>query len=225
KDEFLAMLAHELRNPLAPVRNAVEILRSKPAATPEAQWITDVLDRQVRQLARLVDDLMEVSRFASGKIELRKERIAVSSAVSAAVEASRPAIDRARHHLEIELPAQALHLDADAVRLAQVLSNLLNNAAKYSQPGGHITLAVARQDRGVVIRVRDTGDGIAPEMQERIFGMFVQGPASGERTQGGLGIGLTLVRRLVELHGGTVCARSEGVGKGSEFVVWLPGPA
>ena len=222
KDEFLAMLGHELRNPLAPVRNAVDILKSKPAINPEGQWITDVLDRQVRQLARLVDDLLEVSRITSGKIELRKERIALADAVSDAVEAGRPGIERGRHHLEVALPPEPIHLEADSVRLAQVFSNLLNNAAKYSEPGGRITLTAAQEGGDIAIRVRDTGDGLAPEMLERIFGMFVQAPAGGGRAQGGLGIGLTLVRRLVELHGGTVRAFSEGVGKGSEFVVRLP---
>ena len=224
KDAFLAMLAHELRNPLAPVRNAVDILKNRPALRPEAQWITDVLDRQVRQMARLVDDLLEASRFTRGKIALRKAPMDLSDAVTAAVEASRPAIDNGRHSLRVEMPHGPICLDADLARISQVLSNLLNNAARHSPPGGKITLAVTEEPGAVVLRVRDTGDGIAPEMLEKIFALFVQGEPKLDRAHGGLGIGLSLVRHLVELHGGTVHARSEGIGKGSEFEVRLPGP-
>ncbi|HUP97153.1 MAG TPA: GAF domain-containing sensor histidine kinase [Usitatibacter sp.] len=222
KDEFLAMLAHELRNPLAPVRNAIDLLKSKPSLRPEAQWITDVLDRQVRQMSRLVDDLLEVSRFTSGKIELRKEPMILGEAIMSAVEAARPAIDQARHFLEVQIPAEPIELEADAVRISQVVANLLNNAARYSAPGARITLAVSLEPDTVVIVVRDTGDGIAAENLEQIFELFVQGESRRDRKHGGLGLGLTLVRRLVEQHGGTVRASSEGPGKGSEFVVRLP---
>jgi len=221
KDEFLAMLAHELRNPLAPVRNAVQILRSKPLP-PHAEWATGVLERQVALLARLVDDLLDVSRFTNGKVELRRQRVALSEVVHTAVEASRPAIDRGRHQLRVEVPVEPVHLDADPVRISQVLANLLNNAAKYTDHGGRITLVATREDGEAVIRVSDTGDGLAPELRERIFDMFVQGDQRADRTHGGLGIGLTLVKRLVELHGGSVSAKSDGPGHGSEFTVRLP---
>jgi len=222
KDEFLAVLAHELRNPLAPLRNAIEIVKRTDALKPDAAWVADVLDRQVRHLARLVDDLLEMSRFTTGRIELRRERISLRDVVTSAVEASRPAIERGKHDLHLELPRDPIVLDADPVRLAQVLSNLLNNAAKYTEPGGEIRLAASLDGDEVTIRVADTGDGIADGMHEKIFGMFIQGERRGERTAGGLGIGLTLVRSLVELHGGTVEAHSDGPGKGSEFVVRLP---
>jgi PAS domain S-box-containing protein len=222
KDEFLAVLAHELRNPLAPVRNAIEILRASPAATPPLQWTHDVIDRQVRQLSRLVDDLLDVSRITSGKIELRRERIALSAAVRLALESSRPMIDRGNHELTLGLPAEPLWVEADLARLAQVISNLLNNAARYTRPGGHVWLTAERSGSTAVIHVRDNGIGIEPEMRTRIFDMFTQAAHPGSHLHGGLGIGLTLVQRLVELHGGTVEARSEGIGRGSDFVVTLP---
>ena len=222
KDEFLAVLAHELRNPLAPMRNAIEIIKKRDAIDPSTQWAASVLERQVRQLSRLVDDLLEMSRFSTGRIELRRERIQLHDVVNHAVESSRPAIERGRHELHLELPHDPIELDADGLRLAQVLSNLLNNAAKYTEPGGQIRLKASLDGDEVTIRVSDNGDGIPDGMQEKIFEMFVQGERQGERTAGGLGIGLTLVRRLVELHGGTVQAFSDGPGKGSDFVVRLP---
>ncbi len=222
KDEFLAVLAHELRNPLAPVRNAIEILRASPATTPQMQWTQDVIDRQVRQLSRLVDDLLDVSRITSGKIELRRERVELGAAVRIALESSRPLIERGAHELTVRLAPEPIRLDADLARLAQVLSNLLNNAAKYTRSGGHIWLTAERSGTRAVIRVRDNGIGIKPAMLARIFDMFTQVADSGAHSQGGLGIGLTLVRRLVELHGGTVEARSDGIGRGSEFAVTLP---
>ena len=222
KDEFLAVLAHELRNPLAPVRNAIEILRSTPATTPQLQWTQDVIDRQVRQLSRLVDDLLDVSRIARGKIELRMQRVEIGEAVRIALESSRPLIERGGHELTVQLPVEPVRVDADLARLAQVLSNLLNNAAKYTRAGGHIWLCAERSASHAVIRVRDNGIGIRPAMLTHIFEMFTQLPGSSLHSQGGLGIGLTLVRRLVELHGGSVEAHSEGIGKGSEFVVRLP---
>jgi PAS domain S-box-containing protein len=222
KDEFLAVLAHELRNPLAPVRNAIEILRASPGGTPQLQWTHDVIDRQVRQLSRLVDDLLDVSRITTGKIELRHERIELCAAVRIALEASRPLIERGTHELTVRLPAEPVWLDADLARIAQVLSNLLNNAARYTRPGGHIWLTAEREGGSALIRVRDNGIGIRPEMLTRIFDMFTQAASGGAQSHGGLGIGLTLVRRLVELHGGRVEARSDGIGRGSEFIVTLP---
>jgi two-component system CheB/CheR fusion protein len=220
KDEFLAVLAHELRNPLAPVRNAIEILRGAPSPSPRLQWTHDVIDRQVRQLSRLVDDLLDVSRITSGKIELRKERVQLKDAVHIALESCRPMIERCGHELTVRIPREPIWLDADIARIAQVLSNLLNNAAKYTRPGGHIWVTAERSGWQVAIAVRDNGIGIASDMLGNIFEMYRQ--AAGDHSQGGLGIGLTLVRRLVELHGGTVEASSEGIGRGSQFVVRLP---
>ena len=222
KDEFLAMLAHELRNPLAPIRNAVQIYRAKGLSVPELQWATDVIDRQVHQMTRLVDDLLDVSRITTGKIELRKERVELAAVVNSAVEASRPLIEKWGHELTVTIPPQPIQLEADPTRLAQVLSNLLNNAAKYTDQGGRIWLTAERQSGHVLIRVKDTGIGIPAEMLPRIFDMFTQVDRTLERSEGGLGIGLTLVQRLVEMHGGTVEAHSDGPGKGSEFVVRLP---
>jgi PAS domain S-box-containing protein len=222
KDEFLAMLAHELRNPLAPIRNAVQILRVKGPAVPELQWARDVIDRQVQQMTRLVDDLLDVSRITRGKIELRQEQVELATVVSSAVEASRPLIEKWGHELTVAIPAEPVRLEADVTRLSQVLSNLLNNAAKYTDQGGHIWLTAERQSDQVLIRVRDTGIGIPTEMLSRIFEMFKQVDRSLERSEGGLGIGLTLVQRLVEMHGGTVEAHSPGLGEGSEFVLRLP---
>jgi PAS domain S-box-containing protein len=222
KDEFLAVLAHELRNPLAPVRNAIEILRATQSPSPNLQWTHDVIDRQVRQMTRLVDDLLDVSRITTGKIELRRERIELSAAVRIALEASRPLIERGQHLLTVRIPPEPLWLDADLSRLAQVLSNLLNNAAKYTRPGGHVWLTAERRNGNAVIRVRDNGMGIPPPMLRKVFDMFTQVGGTTDHSQGGLGIGLTLVKRLVELHGGRVEARSEGTNKGSEFVVKLP---
>jgi PAS domain S-box-containing protein len=222
KDEFLAVLAHELRNPLAPVRNAVEILRATQSPSPQLQWTHDVIDRQVRQMTRLVDDLLDVSRITSGKIELRRARIDLAVAIRQALETSRPLIERGGHELTLRMGTQPLFIEADLARVAQVVSNLLNNAAKYTQPGGHIWLAVQRRGDKAEIRVGDNGIGIPAAMLTRIFDMFTQGGAASDRSQGGLGIGLTLVKRLVELHGGTIEARSDGLGKGSMFIVTLP---
>ena len=222
KDEFLAMLAHELRNPLAPIINAVQILRQTAAPVPELKWATDVIDRQVQHTARLVDDLMDVSRITRGKIGLRKERVTLQSIVNSAVEASRPLIEKRGHDLTVSVPSEPIELEADLTRLAQVLLNLLNNAAKYTEPGGRISMSAQRDNGHVMIRVKDTGVGIQAEMLPHIFDLFTQVDRSLERTQGGLGIGLTLVERLVELHGGTVEAYSAGLGLGSEFVVRLP---
>ncbi len=223
KDEFLAMLAHELRNPLAPIRNALHIIRMKaPNASPQVQWARDVIERQVLQLNRLVDDLLDVSRITRGKIELRKDRIDLATVINSAVEASRPVVEKLGHHLTVALPEQPVWLDADLTRISQVLSNLLNNAAKYTRGGGNIGLMAVLDSGFVVLTVKDDGIGISTEMLPRIFEMFTQADSSLERSQGGLGIGLTLVQLLVELHGGSVEAHSEGLGTGSEFVVRLP---
>jgi len=222
KDEFLATLAHELRNPLAPIRNAVQILRLKGEANGDALFARDIIDRQVQQLARLVDDLLDVSRITRGTIELRKERAEVAAIVEQALETSRPLLDAASHQLSVTLPAEPLWVTADVTRLAQVLSNLLNNAAKYTRAGGHIHLTVERDGGDAVIRVRDDGIGIPPDMLSRIFELFAQVDTSLERAQGGLGLGLTIAQRLVDMHGGTITAASDGPGTGSELTVRLP---
>jgi PAS domain S-box-containing protein len=222
KDEFLAMLAHELRNPLAPIRNAVEIFRAAGAPTPELEWVLGVIGRQVHQMTRLVDDLLDVSRISRGTFELRKERVAMQSVVDGAVEASRPLIDTHAHELIVDIPQTSFYLDGDPTRLSQVIMNLLNNSAKYMDSPGRIWLTVVRDQDQIVIRVKDTGNGIPRDMLPHVFDMFTQVDKSLERTQGGLGIGLTLVKHVVELHGGTIEAHSEGPGHGSEFIVRLP---
>ncbi|VTR97706.1 histidine kinase : PAS domain S-box OS=Singulisphaera acidiphila (strain ATCC BAA-1392 / DSM 18658 / VKM B-2454 / MOB10) GN=Sinac_0766 PE=4 SV=1: PAS_4: GAF_2: HisKA: HATPase_c [Gemmata massiliana] len=218
KDEFLAMLAHELRNPLAPVRNAVQILQATYTHDPVVTRLAEMLGRQVGQMVHMVDDLLDVSRFTRGKVELRKELLVLADAVTRAVETARPLIDARHHAIEVSVPAEPIHLDADPTRLTQILGNLLNNAAKYTEDGGRIWLSAARNGDEAVVRVRDTGIGLAPEMLLRAFDLFTQESRTLDRAQGGLGIGLTLVRSLVELHGGTVRAFSDGPGLGSEFV-------
>jgi signal transduction histidine kinase/DNA-binding response OmpR family regulator len=222
KNEFLAMLAHELRNPLAPIRNAVQVLRMIDLKDDDLQWANDVISRQVDQMVRLVDDLLDISRITGGKIQLRREPVDVAAVVHRAVETSRPLIDARRHELAVALPEQPVWVDADAVRLAQVLANLLNNAAKYTGEGGKIELSVTTVGPDTVFRVRDNGIGISPEMLSSVFDLFTQVDRSLDRSQGGLGIGLTLVRRLVEMHGGSVQAFSEGTNRGTEFLVRLP---
>ncbi|BCT91947.1 hypothetical protein LYSHEL_09710 [Lysobacter helvus] len=225
KDEFLATLAHELRNPLAPLRNCLHILRMADegdGAAVDSERLHAVMERQVAQLVRLVDDLMEVSRITRGMVPLHLQAVTIQDVVERAVETSRPLLDAAHHTLDIDMPTLPLPLRADPVRLAQVLSNLLNNAAKYTNPGGHIVLSATRQDADVVLRVRDNGLGIEPDELDRVFDLFNQAEHSIGHAAGGLGIGLTLVRSLVELHGGTVLARSGGLGQGSEFEVRLP---
>ncbi|HEV3260116.1 MAG TPA: PAS domain S-box protein [Gemmataceae bacterium] len=222
KDEFLAMLAHELRNPLAPLRNAMQVMRLKGTDDPDVRWARDVVERQVQQLTRLVDDLLDIARFNRGMINLQMEPVDMAAVVARAVEISRPLIDAHKHYLHVSLPGQAVRVEGDLTRLAQVLSNLLNNAAKYTEEGGRIDLTVEPSGREAVLRVRDTGVGIAADMLPRIFEMFTQVQGSVSRSEGGLGIGLTLVRKLVEMHGGRVEAHSEGHGHGSEFVVRLP---
>ncbi len=222
KDEFLAVLAHELRNPLAPIRNSLGILRLSARDDPVAERVHGMMERQVTHLVRLVDDLLEVSRITRGKIELRRERVELSAVVHSAVETSGPLIDAARQQLSIRLPPEPLVLEADPVRLAQVLGNLLNNASRYTEEGGRIWLTVSRDGQQARVSVRDNGAGIAPDLLPKVFEMFAQGDRVAGRAPGGLGIGLTLVRGLIDLHGGSIEARSDGAGLGSEFVVCLP---
>jgi PAS domain S-box-containing protein len=222
KDEFLAMLAHELRNPLAPVRSALHILGMQGVGAAASERARQMIERQVHHLVRLVDDLLDVSRIMRDKVELRRERVDLRQVVERAVETVQPLIESQRHTLSIELPSAPVWLDADAVRLAQVIANLLNNAAKYTDPGGRIALRAEREGDEAVIRVRDNGVGIAPDALVHVFDLFMQAERSIARSQGGLGIGLTLVRRLVEMHGGRVMAVSAGLGQGSELVIRLP---
>ena len=222
KDEFLAMLAHELRNPLAPIRNAVQLLKMQETAVPKLEWSRDVIDRQVTHMAQLLDDLLDVARIRHGKITLKAERCELTDIVNNAIETSRPLIESREQELIISQPTTPQWIEGDRVRLAQVLSNLLNNAAKYTSEGGKITLSVMREDSDVVIEVRDTGIGISPDILPHVFDLFTQADRSLAHSQGGLGLGLTLVRRLVELHGGTVTASSPGIGQGSLFTVRLP---
>jgi signal transduction histidine kinase/DNA-binding response OmpR family regulator len=221
KNEFLAMLAHELRNPLAPIRNAVQILQSDAANSRQMRWARDVIGRQVQQMVRMVDDLLDVSRITRGKIALQSEAVDMAAVVAAAVETSRPLIDDRRHDLTVTLPSEPARTEGDPTRLAQVIANLLNNAAKYTEEGGRIWLSVEKGQGEIVVRVRDTGMGVPPEMLGRIFDLFAQVDRSLDRSQGGLGIGLTLAKRLIELHGGRLEVQSAGPGTGSEFSVHL----
>jgi PAS domain S-box-containing protein len=222
KDEFLAMLAHELRNPLAPIRNAAQVLKLVGQADANQQWAREVIERQTQHLTRLVDDLLDVSRITRGKVTLQRETLDLSTVIHRAVEASRPLIDARKHELTVTLPSEPVRVEGDLTRLVQVVSNLLNNAAKYTDEGGQISLEAAREDGEAVVRVRDTGLGLPPDLLPHVFDLFTQAERSLDRSQGGLGIGLTLVRQLVELHGGRVEALSGGPGRGSEFVVRLP---
>lgn len=223
KDEFLAMLAHELRNPLAAAVNALGVARLAGIDQATQAWSQEVLDRQLHQLRRLIDDLMDVSRITRGKIQLKRQRVEVAAVVHAAVEVARPLIEEAGHRLSlVTLGAQQLWVNGDPARLEQVLVNLLTNAAKYTPHGGEICVTTLREDNQAVVRVRDNGMGLPTEVLPRVFDLFAQADRALDRSQGGLGIGLTLVKRLVELHGGTVVARSEGEGRGSEFEARLP---
>jgi PAS domain S-box-containing protein len=221
-NEFLAMLAHELRNPLAPIRNALAVLQLGPAAQGKEEWARGVIDRQLTHLTRLVDDLLDLSRITSGKISLHCETMDLRDAVSRALDASQPLIESRRHRLEVALPPQPLRVTGDLTRLVQVLVNLLNNAAKYTPEGGMIRVSAHAAGSLAMVRVRDNGIGLAPDLLPRVFDLFIQGERGLDRAEGGLGIGLTLVDRLVRLHGGTVSAASPGPGQGSEFVVRLP---
>jgi PAS domain S-box-containing protein len=222
KDEFLAILAHELRNPLAPIRNSLHVLKLLSEPDSDTTHLTELMERQVNHMVRLIDDLLEVSRITSGKIELRREAVEIASLARTAVETSRPLIEAAGHQLVVALPPEPLTLHGDPVRLAQVFANLLNNAAKYTQAGGRIWFTVRREGASLIASVRDTGVGIPSDMLPHVFELFRQIDGHAGHAQGGLGIGLTLVKSLVELHGGSVSANSEGNGRGSEFVVRLP---
>jgi PAS domain S-box-containing protein len=222
KDEFLAMLAHELRNPLAPIFHALSVLEREQSLTDIGRQARSIVERQTLSLARLVDDLLDVSRVTTGKIQLASEVIDFGTIISHAVDAYRPQLDARKHRVTLSLPSEPLWLEADRTRIEQVITNLLSNASKYSDDCGSIALAVAREGSHAVLRVRDRGIGIPADFLPRIFDLFVQGDGSLTRAQGGLGVGLALVRKLVEMHGGTVRANSEGLGEGSEFVVSLP---
>jgi PAS domain S-box-containing protein len=222
KDEFLATLAHELRNPLAPIRNAARAIRLKAATDPQLQRAQEIIDRQVDHLSRLVDDLLDISRITHGKIELQLDLVPLHTVVDYAVEMTRPLFVARRHELTFKPADQPIWVLGDPARLSQSVANVLNNAAKFTEPGGHIELHVRRDDSHAVVSVRDNGVGITAEQVPHVFDLFMQGDRSLDRAQGGLGLGLSLVKRLVELHGGTVEARSEGAGKGSEFRLRFP---
>jgi PAS domain S-box-containing protein len=222
KDEFLATLAHELRNPLAPIRNAVLYLGMDGLTEPDVKTAGDVISRQVHVMVRLIDDLLDLSRISRNKLDIRKESVELATILESAVESSQPLIEQCGLELTVSQPSKPVHLDADPIRIAQVFSNLLNNSAKYTKRGGHIWLTAEREGSDVIVAVRDDGIGIPGEMLASIFEMFTQVDRSLERSQGGLGIGLTLVRRLVEMHDGSIEARSDGPDKGSEFIVRLP---
>lgn len=220
KDDFLAMLGHELRNPLAPIQTALHLMQLRGIGAEKER---SIIARQLEHVVRLVDDLLDISRFTNGKIELKRERVEVGSVVANAIEMTSPLLEKRKHNLHVDVPSSGLMLNADAARIAQVISNLLSNAAKYSAPASSIWVAATREAEDVVLTVRDAGFGIAPDMLPKVFDRFVQDRQALDRSQGGLGLGLTIVRTLVELHGGTVTARSEGVGHGCEFSVRLPG--
>jgi signal transduction histidine kinase len=222
KDEFLATLAHELRNPLHSIRGAVELLRGDAQLAPEQQLSSDVVDQQVNHVARLLDDLLDVARITRDKLELRKEKLRLADVIRAGVESSRALLQSHGHRAIVTLPPESAHIEGDLVRLTQILVNLLGNAAKYTPQGGNIWVSATCEGAHAVISVKDSGVGIASDKLLRVFEKFYQVDPALERSESGLGLGLTLTRRLVELHGGTVEARSDGLGKGSEFVVSLP---
>jgi len=222
KDEFLAMLAHELRNPLGAIRSAMQTIRDKAERNADIQRATDVAEQQVKHLSWLLDDLLDVSRLTRGKIALRKETVTLQTIVAEALETARSFIDTRGHVVSVSLPEESLRFEADSTRIIQVVGNLLDNAAKYTPRGGEISVTGYCERGEVVLRVRDTGIGISPDMLPRVFDLFVQSDPFLVRSEGGLGVGLTLARTLVELHGGSINAHSEGSGRGSEFVVRLP---
>jgi CheY-like chemotaxis protein len=222
RDELIAMLAHELRNPLAPISSALELIERRaddPQVTARAH---EIIGRQVRQLTRLVDDLLDAAHMSRGTLEIRREPVEVGAALATAIETARPLIEARQHRLEVAHCRAALCVDGDASRLAQVFANLLNNSAKYTEPGGVISVSCDRIGASARVRVRDTGIGIAPEVLPRVFELFTQAEPRSRHSMGGLGVGLALARQLVELHGGSIVARSEGAGNGSEFTVQLP---
>jgi CheY-like chemotaxis protein len=222
KNEFLATLAHELRNPLAPLRNGLQILRLGQRDPEVTKQVREMMDRQLAQMVRLVDDLLDLSRISRGTIELRKERVELATIVQQAVETSLPIIEQAGHHLTIDVPRSAIYVDADLTRMAQVFSNIFNNAAKYTESGGKIHLTVQRLDGEAIVSVKDNGIGIPAHMLPNVFDIFTQVDRNLDRSQSGLGIGLSIVKRLVEMHSGSVEVKSGGEGMGSEFIVRLP---
>ena len=222
KNEFLATLAHELRNPLAPMSNMLEVVKRADGDVETIRRAHDTIERQLTQMVRLVDDLLDLNRITHDRLELRRSEVELSSVIQQAVEVARPLIDSAGHNLTIDLPPEPIFLNADQTRLAQLFGNLLNNSCKYTRPNGEITLSVKRRDEEVAVTVKDNGAGIPPEKLDSIFDMFMQVDRTAEQSQGGLGIGLTLVKRLTEMHGGSIEAKSDGAGQGSEFVVRLP---
>ena len=222
KNEFLAILAHELRNPLAPIRNAVQIMNRRQLTDPEVVWARDVIERQLLHLARLVDDLLDVSRITNGTINLVKESVSLATVITRAIETAQPLIEQQGHELVIDVPHDVPEVEADVIRLIQAISNLINNAAKYTNAGGRITVRAEIKEDTVEICVADNGIGIAPEMLPSIFNLFTRLDEHEDGVQSGLGVGLALARRLVEMHGGTLSAKSEGVDAGSEFRVVLP---
>lgn len=219
KDEFLAMLGHELRNPLAPIVTALQLLRMKGQSTGREFGI---IERQVQHLVRLVDDLLDVARITRGKVELMRETLEIADPIAKAIEIASPLFEKGRHEFRVSVPESGLSVDGDRVRIAQVIANLLTNAARYTRPGGHISLRAERAGDQVVVTVRDDGIGIAADFLPNVFELFLQGARKADRAEGGLGLGLALVKNLTELHGGSVAARSEGAGKGSEFEIRLP---
>jgi signal transduction histidine kinase len=222
KDIFLATLAHELRNPLAPIRTAAQVLASPTLAPDKIQWAQRVIQRQVGHMALLLEDLLDIARITRGKLKLKRTPVILTEVVDAAVEAARPLIDRKNHHLSVTLPAEKLVLNVDPLRLSQILSNLLTNAAKYTDPDGHIELAASLHDDLLQVTVRDDGIGIAADSLKGIFEAFSQIDGASARSDGGLGIGLSLVKGLLTLHGGSIEAHSDGPGRGSEFAIRLP---
>jgi len=222
KDEFLAMLGHELRNPLSPIVTAVGLARRRPEDGHLVSRSLEVIERQTRHMTRLVEDLLDVSRITRGTISLRRQTVSLTTVIEQALEQARPLIEERGHQLKLKLPSTPMLLNADPDRLEQIFANLLSNAAKYTEIGGRISIDVRREDPNVVISVSDDGIGLALELRDRIFDLFVRSSDSGVSSPGGLGVGLTVVRRLTEMHGGSVEARSEGPRRGSEFVVRLP---
>ena len=222
KDEFLATLAHELRNPLAPIRQAALISKAPAATDAQKRWSHDVIDRQVQHMSLLLDDLLDISRVTRGTLALRMQLTELATVIESAVETARPTIDTKRHNLSVDIPGEPVHFTADPLRVAQVLSNLLTNAAKYTDPEGDIRITACCEGDNVVIRVADSGIGISAAALPRVFNMFSQVHSNTDRSEGGLGIGLSLAKGLIELHGGTIEADSEGLGCGSEFTVRLP---
>jgi CheY-like chemotaxis protein len=222
KDEFLATLSHEIRNPLAAITNAIDILEGQKYEDPTQIKATGIIRRQVNNLVVLVDDLLEVSRLLSNRIQLNLEHVDITDVVQKAIETARPVINQPTHALTVSLPSEAIWVNADAIRLEEVIVNLLNNAAKYTPKDGHIWLSVKKEGEEMVLSVKDNGIGIAPDFLPQIFDLFAQAQRSLDRSEAGLGVGLTLVRKLVQMHGGNIQARSAGLGKGSEFIVRLP---